>query len=631
MHTDPNTSPAPGASGTRSMATRLWSPWIIALAVLLIFLATNRYYYGWDDQHLEIPLLKHLIDPELYAGDYYVESLAANFSSYLFPLLSKVISVRQIPAAYLALYLISRYFLFFWTYKLWLWISKSPPTALACTLSFFLIGRTEEFLYRTFSHQEFAYIGIFAGIYFFYRERYLLAAILFGISANFHALYSLFPMFYMSCYLLFAPQERRWPKFFGTGLIFVAGALPFLWWAIPSAIQKRSHMDPSVMSNWVEMYIISCPQNFLFYKTPLNELFQNPAATLESLAPYISLMLLWALLTAYFKPFRADGKAHAVSGGALFLLGVSFIFTYIHPSRFFLDLNLIRNTQYWQYLLVGYVTYMLCDTLCKKQHYKAALLLFVWMGLCMGPVFTSVTALLVAGCWWMDERLSRVAGRWTVIRWSCVVLIPILLWFLRDLIGVSSSKLIWFAMPLAFGILVLMSVDIFKQGVSRWLAGIVVGASLLGLFGYYVKLHTIFVQVSTKGGGFWQLQRNWEDMQLYVRDHTPKQAKLLVPYNMEMGGFRIRSDRSIVVSERDHGIIGFDYRAVLEWQERMNDVAAFKVFTEGNLGDAIKNGLVKYKVDYIVFMRYYQPGNNDLFEKMYENEVFALYRVKRKF
>ena len=40
--------------------------YFIALLLLLAYLLTHGYSYGWDDQHLEIPILKHLIDPGLH-------------------------------------------------------------------------------------------------------------------------------------------------------------------------------------------------------------------------------------------------------------------------------------------------------------------------------------------------------------------------------------------------------------------------------------------------------------------------------------------------------------------------------------------------------------------------------------
>ena len=97
--------------------TLFQSDWFISIVILIVFLLTNGYKYNWDDQHLEIPLLKSLIDPALYAGDYYVESLKKNFTSFFYPILSRCITVEQVPAAYFILYLFSRYFLFFWKWS----------------------------------------------------------------------------------------------------------------------------------------------------------------------------------------------------------------------------------------------------------------------------------------------------------------------------------------------------------------------------------------------------------------------------------------------------------------------------------------------------------------------------------
>src|ERR1700722_9243623 len=144
----------------------LRNDFIIALLLLAAYLLTNSYIYGWDDQHLEIPILKHLIDPGLYKGDYYVESLTKYFTSWLYPILAKFITVKQIPAAYLVLFLISRYLMFYWVYRLWLFVSGSCFAAVSATLMFFLLGRTEEFLYRSFCHEEFSFIFMFAGLYF---------------------------------------------------------------------------------------------------------------------------------------------------------------------------------------------------------------------------------------------------------------------------------------------------------------------------------------------------------------------------------------------------------------------------------------------------------------------------------
>src|SRR5260370_268272 len=153
------------------MKKLLCSDFFIAFLLLLAYMSTNPYAYGWDDQHLEIPILKHLIDPSLYKGDYYVESAVKYFTCWLYPILSKLITVKQGPAAYLLLFLFSRYVMFYWVFRLWLFISASRFIAVSTALAFIYLGRTDEFLYRSFCHEEFSFMFMFAGLYCFYRDR----------------------------------------------------------------------------------------------------------------------------------------------------------------------------------------------------------------------------------------------------------------------------------------------------------------------------------------------------------------------------------------------------------------------------------------------------------------------------
>ncbi len=144
----------------------------------------------------------------------------------------------------------------------------------------------------------------------------------------------------------------------------------------------------------------------------------------------------------------------------------------------------------------------------------------------------------------------------------------------------------------------------------------------------YSFFHYRYWKIVHAGTGFWQMQRNWEDMQRYVKDHTPKRALLLVPHDMEMGGFRILSERPIVVCYRDCGIIGFDYSAAVEWNRRLKEIESFKVYVNEPFEGALKTAIAQYRVNYIVFMNFAQPQQNStLLEKIYENEVFSLYKV----
>ena len=146
----------------------------------------------------------------------------------------------------------------------------------------------------------------------------------------------------------------------------------------------------------------------------------------------------------------------------------------------------------------------------------------------------------------------------------------------------------------------------------------------------YTVFHYQKLYAEKHESGFWQLQRNWEDMQFFVKEHTDQNAMILTPYNMEMGGFRIFSDRKVVVCFRDIGLIGFDYSAAIEWTKRIQDVKAFQISVTEPLINSIQNAINKYNATYIVFMRYAKPTQDTSWLKhVYTNESFSLYRVDK--
>lgn len=603
--------------------------WLLTGIILVLFLLTNRYIYGWDDQALEIPLLKHLIDPELYQGDYYVESLARNFTSYLYPLLAKIITVGQVPAAYLVLYLISRYFLFFFSLKLWRHVSGNTLIALCAVLMSFLIGRTEEFLYRTFSHQEFALAIIMAGIYYLYRDRAVLAAVLFGIAANFNALYALFPMMYACLYLLL---DKRFKQLVIASVTFLVCALPFLVWMVRN---KLNHpvAAPGFYDGWQDLFMLACPQNFLFQTRPLTEVFSGFWTALSALGPYLFLTALYCFNLVFNEPFRKSKQSQAVCLGAFGLLIVSFIFSYIVPSRFVIDLNLIRNTQYLNFILMGYTTVWIgrkIEGQNLSQAYWAAVLFTL---LCFkdisGVLILMVTALAVA-VRRQEPADSDNPGAWS--RWIClvdIILAAVLYYVLHRQFDLSGSKLKFLAGS-ALSVSLLYGILAFKKGAAKCARAWLLLVPLATMLVYFGVLHYHYVRITTRGGGFWQLQRNWEEMQRFVKLNTPKDALLMVPHNMEMGGFRIGAEREIIVSYRDCGIVGFDYAALKEWKQRIADIEHFKVIPDGPLQSAIVNGLAKYKADYIVFTRFAAPKNsNAALIKRHENETFVLFQVNK--
>jgi hypothetical protein len=552
---------------------------LAAFFFLVVYLCTNSYIFAWDDQHLEIPLLKHLIDPTLYAGDYYVEGLAHNFSSFLYPILAKLITIDQIQPVYLVLFLISRFFMFYWIYRLWQLISGEKWAAAMAVLMFILMARTEEFLYRTFSHQEFCFIFMFAGIFYFYRERYFLAAVLFGIGANFNAIYNLFPMIYMLSYLMLFRKDR-FSMTFKTAGLFVLAALPFLLWQIPRSIAQKVGGAPVPIEEWMPLYLIACQQNFLFWTSTLSQALKDIPFMLNRLEPYLYLLGVYTVLCVFDKKFRADRKAHIIVGVGYAFVFLSFYFSYIHPSRFVIDLNLLRNEQYVRFFLMGYATLFACRVTKEGKP---------WQALCIALFF------FVVGFGEINNFNLRL------VRY----------WYVPALIGICA-------------------IAVFIKPQLVWLRRILIVIPLLTSFISFSQYHVRYLHEKKNGGGFWQMYRNWVDMQKYVKEHTPKDALIMIPHNTDTGGFRIFSERKPLVCYRDCGIVGFDYNAAVEWNNRIKDIEEFKYLTRENIQRALFNGVMKYKVDYIVFMNYYQPQTeNPLLTKIYQNEVLSLYKVNK--
>jgi len=605
--------------------------WVIGLFILAIFLLSNGYTLGWDDQHLEIPLLKSLIDPGLYQGDYYVESLKENFTSFLYPVLARCITLTQIPAVFLGLFILSRYILFLFIFKLWRLVSRDKLAAFFATLMIILLGRVEEILYRTFSHQEFALALIFIGIYFFYKERFILASAVLGIAANFHSLYSLFPFIYLCAYLVVFHKKGK--AALGKSILaFLLFATPLIAWLIQRHINLPGVHDSHFYDNWTALYKIACPQNFIFYDNSLKEIFTNLPLFWERTQPFWLLIALCALNATFNDVFRRDRKSQAAILAGFGLILFSFIFTYVIPTRRILDLNLIRNIQYLLFILMGHTAILFVDAAREKPLWSAAAVAVAFPLIRFGDYIVVLTALFIffvlgLATWKPKIRQPKDVGIAVLLTAGGVLTAGgILKIFFAHTYSPAAglSWLVTAGLILAVSLFYYLTKSSSTRRASRILLIII---PFVVLFVNFLSYHHQRLKLEKEAGGFWQLQRNWIDMQHYVRENTPRQAVLLVPYDMEMGGFRIFSERQIVVSYRDCGIIGFDYAAAEEWQKRIKDIEAFKVMIEGPITSALSNAIIKYRVNYIVFMQYINPGENSFLNPVYENETFALYKV----
>jgi len=612
------------------------SPWFIALLLTTCFFLSTGYKFGWDDQHLEIPLLKHLIDDSLYAGDYYVESLTKNFSSFFYPILSKIITVGQIPQTYFFLYIISRYFLFFWAYKLWLHLSQCRFKAFSCVMVFILMARVHEFLYRTFSHQEFALAFIFAGIYFFFKNRFYLAAIILGLAANIHALYSLFPMIFISMYLIWQMREHGFRTFFVSGLLFCLFSSPFVFVTVQTRFMTEGYHDPLLYMHWISLYIKACPQNFIFPQypqIPLEHLFGKFKTFYALTDSYFYLIALFVFNITFNKTFRTNKKALTFCIGAFALLVLCLVFTYIYPNRFVLDLNLVRNTQFMLFLLMGFTTIFIITKIKKEGPLISLIfaLAFVFLKYSESIASSAICVIFLVLCIEKCNAWKKSKWKFPIKMITIAAILPFLYFIWHGFDTIHYRYLVRLNVLILFCLLIfLYFLDSFSIKKIAWFKTkhlfILIPISIF-LF-QYTHYRNAQTKLEAAGRGWWGMQNSWVDMQYFVQENTPTDAVILVPYNMEMGGFRMFSEREIVVSYRDCGIVGFDYPAAKEWEQRISDVEAFKYNIGSPPINAIRNAVTKYKANYIVFMRYASPNaESDVLRKVYTNTHYVLFEV----
>lgn len=611
------------------------SDWTVSLILLAIFFLTTSYKYGWDDQHLEIPLLKHLIDPGLYVGDYYVESLKQNFSSFFYPILAKLITVDQIPTVYFYLYILSRYFLFFFSYKIWRVITQNRYQAFMCVTAFLLVIRVDEFLYRTFSHQEFALAIIFAGIYFFFKERFILAGALLGLAANLHALYSLFPMLFIGLYLLWQIRKHGIRPLFLSSLSFIILALPFVFWTIQNRYSHIQITSEPPFKEWVELYKLACPQNFFLpIEAPFKELIKRPTILFGLTKNYWLLISMFGLNLLFNPILRRSKKALTFCLGAFGLLILCFLFTYIYPNRFFLDLNIIRNTQFLLFFLLGFTVILFMNTI--KTHH--ALIGFLFGTFLIGLKFETTIAiytlcsvgLLLTGLTIIKKKEGGLSKSFAATLWLSSTLFLYLA--ITKFLSIPYKPYIKIYILITIGALFINLFLCLITKKDKYLKPLFIIIPMVLFFTQFYQYRIRQTNMENAGKVyFWKLQKDWEATQMFVKNNTEKDAIIFVPHNMEMGGFRIGSERELVVSYRDCGIIGFDYSAAKEWDKRIADVQEFNIRPQSNPGRAIKNAIVKYEADYIVFLRQIAPKKNiSGLTNIFQNESFVLYKIHRE-
>ena len=439
-------------------------------------------------------------------------------------------------------------------------------------------------------------------------------------------------MTYLLFYLSWQHKKHGWKPLFKSSAAFAIMALPFLIWSFKKYIVPAETIDNVNHENWIELYKLACPQNFTFISHSLQSMATNLRIFLDATRGYALLFSFYLLNAFHNEKFKNDKKSQSVIfAGTIFFI-ISFMTSYIIPNKFVTDLNLVRNSQFMLLILMAHTVILLSETYDRRQWLIllpiAVLLPFIRFSSYVAPLSGILIALIIALDNWISKSKSKKRTALLTCLSLCILVLLFLLFKEFSLHRYSkAAKLSLYAIITLSAINYFVGFFIKNKGTLKVLRKIFIIIPFFILLINYIYYHHKHIKIEKQGKGFWQMQRNWIDMQNYVKKHTPTNAYLLVPHDMEMGGFRIFSERKIICSYRDCGIIGFDYNAAVEWQKRLKDIGSFQVFISRPVTPAITNAILKYKVNYIVFMNYLDPGGNSLLRPVYRNDVYSLYQV----
>ncbi|HJS56636.1 MAG TPA: DUF6798 domain-containing protein, partial [Vicinamibacteria bacterium] len=111
----------------------------------------------------------------------------------------------------------------------------------------------------------------------------------------------------------------------------------------------------------------------------------------------------------------------------------------------------------------------------------------------------------------------------------------------------------------------------------------------------------------------------WNRVQVWVRDHTPKDAVILTPPYRE--GFRVFSERAVVGEWKDGTQQFFDAGFAFEWHRRMMQLGGSTRRYDRFDTDTLLSVARQYGASYAVL----KPRRKRLLPKVFENEVAAVY------
>ena len=390
---------------------RLWPLTAITGAYLLYFLRFG-YDFGHSDQDEVLPLLLHRLDPHLLSQDWFVQTLAGQFSvrTYFVALLEFLSLGFSIETAVLIVYLSSWFLIAYGLFAIARSIAGEPITpgilvvlALVVTPQWTLGGNdlVHSMLVPTMPAWGLGLLGVQAAL----ARRLPLAGLLFGLACWLQVLVGLQLVGIVGLTLLLQggldrAKREAWKPLFAFLLVFLLSSAPAV---LPLAVnQFQQTLPPDGSTSPGIFYILAAfraPHHYL----PL-AFSTHAAARFLLLATLLTCCLTVPRFRAYLNHTGFILRALLV---VVFLLVGATFFTEISPSLFVTKLQLFKSTV----LVKVFALVVLPAVLVKELPARLRSSCSRWaQGRVAGAITWGSMALLIVGLFVQVPALDQKVG-----------------------------------------------------------------------------------------------------------------------------------------------------------------------------------------------------------------------------
>ena len=616
---------------TRNAILRIDYKLLLPLFLLSVAQTIWRgYQFGIGNHSIQISILKHYLDASLYPNDAMLAT-APHFVTFFFMFAAVLVKLfGHIETIFFIFHILTQFLILVAIYYLGTLIFEDGASAV---IGVFLMLPSKILLgaglihWTHLTHTFFVLPYILFSIYFFLKNRYILAYALLGISFNINCQSAafVFPMFALVSLLQL--KERNWRDVTKELGVFFLCASPTLVWLLVT-------MGGPLTDEWMEQ-LRARSNHHSFPFTWSKQHYSN----------YLLFVGLGILTWIFALSNSAQTGVSTNSSGnsiiknkdmhrkiGLFALTVAImctmavVFAEWIPVKLVLRSQLFRSTKFLTIFILIYASYYIRQSWEKGIAHKIAALgtfLALFFSAYYQWLFVIIALYLI-----LDAR--------KISPWALFPVASILVFYLfvphyelpSSLDFNSLASLIQTFLENKFIVLILCLFILLKSfgkqprlegnlsALSmRWLYWLTIVVTIGVMFGYILpSIYKGYHPPLDERG-------NWIKMQVWVKENTPKDALFITPpYHQS---FRIFSERGMVGDWKDGTQQYFHTAYSYDWWERMQDLGGGGRQFDNFNKDQILSVANKYGASYLVF-----PKSKKLdLTKVYENQEFTVYKL----